>query len=131
MALGIPGCALCPGVSRRSRSEEALTGGWPPGAIPAVLHSVRVPPPTLSDLYRYPVKSCRGERLTAGTVEPWGLAGDRRWMIVDADGGPVTAREYPQLVLVSPRRSGDAIRLTRRPHRTWSCRSRSAMSWCR
>jgi uncharacterized protein len=75
-----------------------------------MLHSVHVPP-TLSDMYRYPVKSCRGERLVAGTVEPWGLAGDRRWMVVDADGGPVTAREYPRLVLVTPRRSGDGLRL--------------------
>jgi uncharacterized protein len=80
---------------------------------PAVLHFVRVPPPTLSDLYRYPLKSCRGERLTAGTVEPWGLAGDRRWMIVDADGGAISAREYPRLVLVTPRLNGDGIRLAR------------------
>jgi uncharacterized protein len=64
-------------------------------------------------MYRYPVKSCRGERLTAGTVEPWGLAGDRRWMIVEADGDPVTAREYPQLVLVTPDLDGDGIRLSR------------------
>src|SRR5262249_8927820 len=35
-------------------------------------------------------------------VEPWGLAGDRRWMLVDDDGVAVTAREYPQLVLVVP-----------------------------
>jgi uncharacterized protein YcbX len=66
-------------------------------------------------MYRYPVKSCRGERLTAATVEPWGLAGDRRWMIVEADGDPVTAREYPQLVLVTPDLDGDSIRLSR-PH---------------
>ena len=42
--------------------------------------------PTLTDVYRYPVKSRRGER---GVVEPWGLAGDRRWMVVDAAGEPV------------------------------------------
>jgi uncharacterized protein len=65
-----------------------------------VLHSGRVPV-TLSDMYRYPVKSCRGERLTVATVEPCGLAGDRRWMVVETGGDPVTAREYPQLVLNS------------------------------
>ncbi|MGH3165707.1 MAG: MOSC domain-containing protein [Trebonia sp.] len=56
----------------------------------------------VTGIYRYPVKSCRGERLDASAVDPWGLAGDRRWMIVDADGSPVTGREYPRLVLVAP-----------------------------
>jgi uncharacterized protein YcbX len=68
--------------------------------------------PAVSDLYRYPVKSCRGERLPAAPVEPWGLAGDRRWMIVDRAGEVVTARERPRLVLVLPVPQGDAIRLT-------------------
>ena len=41
-------------------------------------------------IYTYPVKGChRVEHDDAG-VEPWGLAGDRRWMIVDADGVGVT-----------------------------------------
>ncbi len=57
----------------------------------------------LADIWRYPVKSCRGEQLTEAVVEPWGLSGDRRWMIVDAGGEAVTAREYPPLVLVTPR----------------------------
>ena len=60
-------------------------------------------PLQLTDIWRYPVKSCRGERLAEAVVQPWGLAGDRRWMIVDAAGDPVTAREYPALVLVTPR----------------------------
>src|ERR1700747_3069206 len=58
-------------------------------------------PLQLTDIWRYPVKSCRGERLTEAVVEPWGLAGDRRWMIVDGGGGP--AREPPALLLVTPR----------------------------
>jgi uncharacterized protein YcbX len=53
-------------------------------------------------LYRYPVKSCRGEALTAATVEPWGLAGDRRWQLVDAAGDCLTAREFPRLLLITP-----------------------------
>jgi uncharacterized protein len=65
----------------------------------------------LTDVWRYPVKSCRGEQLTEATVEPWGLAGDRRWMIVDGAGDPVTARECPPLVLVSPRVEGGKITL--------------------
>jgi uncharacterized protein YcbX len=68
-------------------------------------------PPTVTDLYRYPVKSCRGQPLRAAPVEPWGLAGDRRWMIVDSGGEVVTARERPRLVLVTPVPEGGAIRL--------------------
>jgi uncharacterized protein len=59
-------------------------------------------PISVSGVYRYPVKSCRGEPLAESGVEPWGLAGDRRWMIVDDDGAVVTAREHPRLVLVTP-----------------------------
>jgi uncharacterized protein len=57
---------------------------------------------TLTAINRYPVKSCAGQSLTSAVVEPWGLAGDRRWMVVDSAGGPVTAREHPRLMLVRP-----------------------------
>ncbi len=59
-------------------------------------------PIVLTRVRRYPVKSCRGEDLQVGEVEPWGLAGDRRLMLVDDDGVVVTAREFPPLVLVTP-----------------------------
>lgn len=57
---------------------------------------------TLSEIWRYPVKSMRGHRLPEATVEPWGLSGDRRWMVTDADGGFLTARELPRLLLGVP-----------------------------
>lgn len=63
-------------------------------------------------LNRFPVKSCRGEPLTRALVEPWGLAGDRRWMIVDSDGVLVTAREYPRLILARPQLTEGGLRLT-------------------
>lgn len=69
-------------------------------------------PPIVTDLYRYPVKSCRGQRLRAARVQPWGLAGDRRWMIVDSGGEVLTARDRPRLVLVTPVPEGDGIRVT-------------------
>ena len=71
-------------------------------------------PLMVTDIYRYPVKSCRGERLPEAVVEPWGLAGDRRWMIVDPSGDVVTARERPRLLLVTPFPGDGAIRLTGR-----------------
>lgn len=65
----------------------------------------------LSRLRRYPVKSCRGEDLQACEVEPWGLLGDRRWMVVDPSGDVVTAREENRLVLVDPAITEDGLRL--------------------
>jgi uncharacterized protein YcbX len=51
----------------------------------------------ISSLHTYPVKG--GHRLDhdAARVEPWGLAGDRRWMIVDPDGIGITQRQTPAL----------------------------------
>ena len=56
----------------------------------------------LSAINRYPVKSCRGHAVAAATVEPWGLVGDRRWLVVDDDGVLVTAREHSRMLLVTP-----------------------------
>jgi hypothetical protein len=59
-----------------------------------------VPQPVLSALYRYPVKSMRGQSLTASPVGPLGLPFDRMWMVADPSGRFVTGREYPELVLI-------------------------------
>lgn len=60
-------------------------------------------PPVLSALAIHPVKSCAPLHLDAATVEPRGLAGDRRWMVVDADGRFLTGRQLPRLVLLAAR----------------------------
>jgi len=50
-------------------------------------------------LWRYPVKSLQGERLTAVNVEADGLHGDRRWGIRDdATGRVLTGRREPRLL---------------------------------
>lgn len=67
---------------------------------------------TLTGIRRYPVKSCRGEVLQSAVVEPWGLAGDRRWMLVDETGLVVTARRYPRLLLVTPSLTDGGLLLT-------------------
>ena len=56
----------------------------------------------LSGVSRYAIKSCRGEPLPSAVVKPWGLAGDRRWMVVDEAGDPVTARTFPRMILIRP-----------------------------
>jgi uncharacterized protein YcbX len=66
---------------------------------------------TVAAINRYPVKSCRGESLLAATVQPWGLAGDRRWMVVDERGSAVTAREFPRLLLTRPQLVEGGLRL--------------------
>ena len=63
----------------------------------------------LTGITRYPIKSCRGHRVDEAVVEPWGLAGDRRWMLVDDQGRVVTARERPHLVLVTPEFTADGL----------------------
>lgn len=59
-------------------------------------------PVVVTEVRRFPVKSCRGETLDEGFVEPWGLRGDRRWMLVDDHGEAVTIRERRGMVLVHP-----------------------------
>lgn len=67
---------------------------------------------TVAGLRRYPVKSCRGADLERVVVERAGPAGDRRWMLVTADGDMVTARTHPRLVLADPRPDADGLRIT-------------------
>ncbi|WP_371280787.1 MOSC domain-containing protein [Dokdonella sp.] len=67
---------------------------------------------TLSGLHIYPVKSCAALSPDQAQVEPRGLVGDRRWMIVDADGSFVTARKYPRMVLIRVETASDSLQLT-------------------
>jgi uncharacterized protein YcbX len=67
---------------------------------------------TLSAVRRYPVKSCRGEALESAVIEPWGLDGDRRWMVADEAGEPITAREHPRMVLIGPELTDGGLRVT-------------------
>lgn len=65
----------------------------------------------LSALYLHPVKSCASLAVDSAAVEPRGLAGDRRWMIVDAAGEFVTGRSEPRLVLVRTRETPQGLHL--------------------
>ena len=65
----------------------------------------------LREVYRYPVKSTRGEALQEAVVEPRGLRGDRRWMIVDGAGRFVSQRSHPVLARVTATLDGPDLRL--------------------
>lgn len=65
----------------------------------------------------HPVKSLRGEPVGVADVERAGLRGDRRWMLVDPDGGAVTARRHPALLGVRARTApGDGVVLSHPGH---------------
>ncbi|PWI05849.1 MOSC domain-containing protein [Streptomyces sp. NWU339] len=57
----------------------------------ALLHSIHV----------HPVKAFRSLSLREVSVEPWGPAGDRRWMLIDDGGRVVTQRGHPRLALAA------------------------------
>lgn len=57
--------------------------------------------PLLTSLHIYPVKSVRGPTPRQAVVEPWGLSGDRRWMMVDSEGRFLSQRSHPRLALVA------------------------------
>lgn len=69
--------------------------------------------PLLESLHIYPVKSCHRVDLDAALVEPWGLAGDRRWVVVDDEGLQRTQRASPRMALIRPEYDADG-RLTLR-----------------
>jgi hypothetical protein len=65
----------------------------------------------LSTITVYPVKSCYRLELDRAQVEPWGLAGDRRWMVVDTDWKLLTQRGVPGLARVRPGVVAGGVRL--------------------
>jgi hypothetical protein len=54
----------------------------------------------VSQLFVYPVKSCRGIAVTQMPVLATGLQWDRHWMITRPDGRFITQREVPRLALI-------------------------------
>ena len=54
----------------------------------------------LAEIRKYPVKSVSGWVVDSAVVEPWGLAGDRRWAVVDEQGEVHWLGENPRLLSV-------------------------------
>ena len=68
---------------------------------------------TIASIHIYPVKAGRAVDLTEAEVEPCGLAGDRRWLVVEPDGQFITQRAEPTLALVGARYArADSLRLS-------------------
>jgi uncharacterized protein YcbX len=55
----------------------------------------------VASLHSYPIKGCHRLDHDVAGVEPWGLRGDRRWMVVDPDGVGITQRTTALLTQLS------------------------------
>ena len=54
----------------------------------------------VAEIRIYPVKGLRGRPVADAVVEPWGLAGDRRYMVVDETGKFLSQRELPRMAVL-------------------------------
>ncbi len=66
----------------------------------------------VAELSVYPVKACRGFQRDTVAVEPWGFAGDRRWMLVDEEGVFISQRENSQLAVAVPTPTARGLSIT-------------------
>lgn len=55
---------------------------------------------TISELWIYPIKSCKGMKMQHVEVTPRGFEMDRAFMVVDANGKFVTQRSAPSMALI-------------------------------
>uniref|UniRef100_A0A8D1NEG4 Molybdenum cofactor sulfurase middle domain-containing protein n=1 Tax=Sus scrofa TaxID=9823 RepID=A0A8D1NEG4_PIG len=71
---------------------------------------------TVSQLWIYPVKSCKGVPVSEAECTALGLRRghlrDRFWLVINKEGNMVTARQEPRLVLISPTCEGDTLTLS-------------------
>lgn len=66
--------------------------------------------PVITQLWVYPIKSCRGVALSSATLLPSGLQHDREMMIVDADSGQfVTQRSDTILATIDVALDGESV----------------------
>lgn len=64
----------------------------------------------VAEIWRYPIKSVGGERVSMATVTDIGIVGDRGWGIFDVDTGTVlTARRAPDLLFANATLEGDDV----------------------
>ena len=55
---------------------------------------------TVTGLFVYPIKSCKGIAIERGEVMATGFKHDRAWMVVDAEGKFLSQRKYPRMALI-------------------------------
>jgi len=70
-------------------------------------------PITITQLFVFPVKSLRGIATQDATLGPTGFKWDRHWMIVKPDGGFITQRQFPQMVLIATKIKNEQLILSK------------------
>ncbi|WP_312099867.1 MOSC domain-containing protein [Acinetobacter venetianus] len=63
----------------------------------------------ISQLFNYPVKSCKGNKLSTMDIDGFGPKWDRRWMIVDPDGRFITQRQVAEMGQIGVTVSSDRV----------------------
>lgn len=65
----------------------------------------------VSDLFIYPLKSARGIAIASAAIDAFGLAGDRRAMLVDPTGHFITQRELQDIARIDVQPAPSYLRL--------------------
>lgn len=63
----------------------------------------------LAGITVFPVKSLRGRPCRSAEVEPWGLVGDRRYIVVDPTGRFLSQRECPAMATLDADAGGEGL----------------------
>ncbi|MEE6473851.1 hypothetical protein FKM82_010193 [Ascaphus truei] len=70
----------------------------------------------VSQLFLYPIKSCRGVSLSGAECTEYGLKSgqlrDRHWLVINEDKVQVTARQEPRMVLITASRTHGNLTLS-------------------
>src|SRR5919112_5521959 len=66
----------------------------------------------IATLHTYPVKGCHRLDHDEARVEPQGLAGDRRWIVIEPDGVGITQRGVAALSLLRVTPDGGGLTLS-------------------
>ncbi len=66
----------------------------------------------ITELFIYPIKSCRGIAVQSALVTPFGFENDRRYVLTDEKGKHVTQRTQPRLALVHTHIDGTTLSLS-------------------
>ncbi len=53
---------------------------------------------TVTEIWRYPVKTMAGEKMERATIGPLGIEGDRVVHVEDASGRVITSRSHPRFL---------------------------------
>lgn len=67
---------------------------------------------TLESIFVYPVKSCAGLSLQKAVLTPFGLQGDRQYMVVGENGTMLTQRANAKLALIQPEFTASGLSLS-------------------